>query len=267
MLKAKGLEYEASGDGEAVLLIHGALIADSFLPLTREAALADRYRLIRYRRRGHGGSDPMPPGCSIEQQAQDALALMTHLGVSRAHVIGHSGGGVIALQLAIEAPSLVHSLVVLEPATLPPDLVPVFSERVGPVLEAHRAGDPGRAIDLWMDMVGVGADWRTTVANTVPGGVEQAERDASTFFEVDFPAFREWSLDRERASRIRQPVLYVFGSESGPLVEALKRYFLSQVPHSEEVVVPGVGHAMQMQDPKLVAAPIADFLSCHPFSA
>ena len=115
MLKAKGLEYETSGDGEAVLLIHGALIADSFLPLTREAALADRYRLIRYRRRGHGGSDPMPVGCSIEQQAQDALALLTHLGVARAHVIGHSGGGVIAVQLAIEAPSLVHSLVLLEP--------------------------------------------------------------------------------------------------------------------------------------------------------
>ena len=56
MLKAKGLEYEANGDGEAVLLIHGALVADALLPLTREAALADRYRLIRYRRRGHGAA-------------------------------------------------------------------------------------------------------------------------------------------------------------------------------------------------------------------
>ncbi len=38
MLKAEGLEYEANGDGEPVLMIHGALIADTFLPLTREAA-------------------------------------------------------------------------------------------------------------------------------------------------------------------------------------------------------------------------------------
>lgn len=266
MLKAKGLEYEANGDGEVVLLIHGALVADALLPLTREAALADRYRLIRYRRRGHGGSDPVPAVFSIEQQAQDALALMTHLGVSRAHVIGHSGGGVIALQLAIEAPSLVHSLVLLEPATMPPDMVSAFSEDVAPVLEAHRSGDPRRAVDLWMNKMRLGTDWRTMLASTVPGGAEQAERDASTFFGVDFPAFRAWSLERE-SSRIRQPVLFVIGSESGPLFDAVKKYFLSLIPHAEEALVPGVAHAMQMQDSKLVAAPIADFLSRHPISA
>lgn len=265
MLKAKGLEYEDDGDGEAVLLIHGALVADALLPLTREAALADRYRLIRYRRRGHGGSDPIPAAFSMEQQAQDALALMTHLGVSRAHVIGHSGGGVIALQLAIEAPRLVRSLVVLEPATMPPEMVAAFSENAATVLRAHRSGDSRRAVDLWMNMVQVGTDWRTMLANTVPGGPEQAERDASTFFEVDFPAFREWSLERD-ASRIQQPVLFVGGSQSGPRFEAVKRYFLSLIPHAEEAVVPGVDHAMQMQDPKLVAAPIAEFLSRHPIS-
>ncbi len=96
------------------------------------------------------------------------------------------------------------------------------------------------------------------------GGAEQAEKDASTFFEVDFPAFREWSLDRDRASRIRQPLLYVSGSESGPMIEMFKQYFLSMIPHAEEAEVPGVDHAMQMQDPKLVAAPIADFLARHP---
>jgi 3-oxoadipate enol-lactonase len=105
------------------------------------------------------------------------------------------------------------------------------------------------------------------LANSVPGGAEQAVRDAATFFELELPAFRGWSLDRERASRIRQPVLFVIGSESGPLFEAVRRYFLSLIPHAEEAVVPGVDHAMQMQDPKLVAAPIADFLSRHPISA
>ena len=47
MIKAEGLEYESHGEGEAVLLIHGSHVADAFLPLAREAALADRYRLIR----------------------------------------------------------------------------------------------------------------------------------------------------------------------------------------------------------------------------
>ncbi len=70
MLEAEGLECEAIGHGEAVLLIHGALVADAFLPLMREAALADRYRLIRYRRRGYGGSDPVSGTFSLAQQAR-----------------------------------------------------------------------------------------------------------------------------------------------------------------------------------------------------
>jgi len=264
MQKAAGLDYEETGEGEAVLLIHGAIIADAMLPLTREAALSDRYRVIRYRRRGHGGSDPAPATYSIAQQAQDAAALLRELGVERAHVVGHSGGGTIAVQLALEAPELVHTLALLEPATLPPDLKPTFLENAGPVLEAYHAGDPSRAVDLWMEMVSVGTkDWRDEIANTVPGGAEQGVKDAGTFFETDFPAFRDWSLDSERASTIRQPMLYVVGSESGPMVEVFKGYFLSLFPTSEEALVTGVDHAMQMADAKRVAAPIAEFIGRH----
>ena len=96
------------------------------------------------------------------------------------------------------------------------------------------------------------------------GGAEQAEKDAPTFFEVEFPALQEWGFDGDRSSRISQPVLYVIGSESGPLFEAAKQHFQSLIPHTEHVMVPGVNHLMQMQDPKLVAAPIADFLSRQP---
>lgn len=173
MLKAEGLEYEAHGDGEPVLLIHGSHIAAAFLPLMREAALADQYRLIRYHRRGFAGSDPHSGAFSIEQQAQDALALMKHLGVERAHVVGHSYGGAAAAQLALDAPSFVHSLVMLDPAIMSADTVAGF-------------------------------------------------------------------------------------------VEAVKQHFQSLIPHTEEVVVPGINHLMQMRDPKLVAALIADFLMPHP---
>ncbi|TFH43078.1 MAG: hypothetical protein E4H01_12580 [Lysobacterales bacterium] len=47
-------------------------------------------------------------------------------------------------------------------------------------------------------------------------------------------------------------------------VEAVKQHFQSLIPHTEEVVVPGINHLMQMRDPKLVAALIADFLMPHP---
>ncbi len=263
MLKAEGLEYEASGDGEAVLLIHGGHIADAFLPLVREPALADRYRLIRYHRRGFAGSDPHSGAFSIEQQAQDAQALMKHVGVGHAHVIGHSYGGAIAVQLAIEAPSLVHSLVLLEPAIFPAEIAAAVTEMMAPSFEAYRSGDVAKAVDLFLSMVS-GPDWRTEVAKTVPGGPEQAEKDAETYFQVESPALDKWTFDSAGASRISKPVLYAIGSETLPLVEALKQHFQSLVPHTEQVVIPGVNHSMQMQDPKVVAEPVADFLSRHP---
>ena len=199
----------------------------------------------------------------VAGSVENLIALLKHFGVERAHVIGHSGGGVIAVQLALEAPSLVHSLVLLEPAIMPADTAAVFIEESAPLLAAYRSGDAAKAVDLFLSMV-CGPDWRTEVANTVPGGPEQAEKDAATFFEVEFPALQEWVFDSDQASRISQPVLSVIGSESRPLFEAVKQHFQSLIPHTEQVVVPGVNHAMQMQDPKAVAAPIADFISRHP---
>jgi len=51
MQRANGIEYERHGEGEVVLTIHGAIVADSFAPLMYEPALS-RYQLLRYRRRG-----------------------------------------------------------------------------------------------------------------------------------------------------------------------------------------------------------------------
>src|SRR5512142_1747448 len=110
------LEYELRGSGEPVLLIHGSHIARSFLPLLAQPALTRRYTLIRYHRRGFLGSSPARGAVSIEDQAADAQALLEYLHLSPAHVVGHSYGGSIALQLAVDAPNCVHSLVLLEAA-------------------------------------------------------------------------------------------------------------------------------------------------------
>src|SRR3989304_10501872 len=82
------LEYEVSGTGEPVVLIHGALIADTFRPLLVESSLASRYQLISYHRRGYVGSSHTLGPVSVAQQATDCRALLRHLDVERAHVVG-----------------------------------------------------------------------------------------------------------------------------------------------------------------------------------
>src|SRR5204863_8294161 len=93
------IEYEVAGTGEPVLLIHGSVLADGGKPLMSAPALAHTFRLIRYHRRGYGGSTHPVAPISIAEQASDAARLMRFLGVDAVHVIGHSYGGVVALQL------------------------------------------------------------------------------------------------------------------------------------------------------------------------
>lgn len=257
------LEYEIRGRGEPVLLIHGSHIAGAFLPLMNEPSLAN-YRLIRYHRRGFAGSTKHERPFSIEHQAADALGLLQHLGVERAHIVGHSYGGVVALQLALDAPEVVHSLVLLEPAIV--RMVPSgadIAEVIMASMKRYDAGDRAGAVDSFMQHV-VGPEWRAEVAPLVPGGSEQAVRDARTFFEVEVPALEQWEFDDAKAQNISQPILYVLGSESLAAFKEGRNLVHSWFPRTEDCVVQGVTHGLQMQDPRTVAKGTAEFLKPYP---
>ena len=259
------LEYEIVGAGEPVVLIHGALISEAYAPLCAEPALA-RYSLLRYHRRGYAGSSRVPAGFSIAQQAADCRELMRGLGVERAHVVGHSSGGVIALQLALAAPEIVHSLVLLEPALLDVPSGPLFAEAIGPALQLYQAGDKEGAMDGFL-RVAIGPAYRRCLDEQIPGGYAQALADADTFFAVELPSLGEWRLTREDAGRITQPVLAVLGGESAkdwagwPEVHARVQEWM---PQTEPFVLAGSNHALEMPDPRGVATAMAAFFARHP---
>lgn len=265
MPKERGLEYEVLGSGEPVLFIHGSLVAGTFLPLIHDEHLAEGYRLIRYHRRGCAGSDPAPAQFTIEDQARDAAAVLSHLGVDRAHVVGHSYGGLIALQLALAEPETVHSLSLLEPPLLPEATGSAFQEAMEPILDTYHRGDPKAAVDSFLCMA-CGTDWRTEAEATVPGASEQAENAAQTFFEVEVPAFMQWALDIERTKDTVQPVLYITGDQTAPIFRPGKELFRSLAPHCEHVDLARLNHLLQIRDPGLVGATIADFLARHPLT-
>ena len=254
------LVYELRGEGEPVLLIHGALIEDTFLPLLGEPALSD-YRLILYHRRGYGRSARLTGPFSIADQAADARALLEHLGVDRAHVVGLSSGGIIAMQLALDAPQRVHSLVLLEPA-LGSHFMSGLSlrDRSYFMLGRVRAalGNPASGADAFLRFA-AGPDWREHIAATVPGGPEQAERASRGFFQVEMPAGRAFEWDGERAARISQPVLWINGGQS-VLSPDIARQLVTWFPEAEFVVIPDATHSLPMHKPRAVAEAIARFL-------
>src|SRR5215470_194587 len=204
------LEYELKGSGEPVLLIHGSHIGRSFLPLLAQPLLTEKYTPIRYHRRGFLGSAPARGPVSIKDQAADAWALLEHLHMSPAHVVGHSYGGSIALQLAVDAPTYVHSLVLLEAALTTVPRWKAVHELNAATAERYRQGDWEAAVDPFL---GSPAE-RAALARSVPGGLEQALRDLDTYFRIEVTAHEAWNFSEVEGQHITQPVLFMLGGES-----------------------------------------------------
>lgn len=260
------LDYQVTDAGEPVLFIPASLMPEGFVPLVREPSLADHYRLIRYHRRGMGGSTASEAPVSVADQAGDAAALLGHLGVARAHVVGHSYGGLVGLQLALDAPDMVGSLALLEPNLLAVPCSAAFNDEVRPAFAAYRAGDSERAVAHFLSVV-AGVPWdscQQIMEKQVPGGVAQAVAAADTFFTVEVPALSAWSFGAEQADSITCPVLSVLGDHSHTFFrqgrERLHRWF----PQLEELDIPGAGHLLQFQNPSGVGQGLASFFRRHP---
>lgn len=254
------IEYEVVGEGEPMLFVHGALVADALLPLVGEPALA-RFSRIRYHRRGLGGSTQPAgsPPTTVGEQAEDARALLDSLGLDRAHVVGHSLGGVIALELAARHPGRVTSLALMEPAPLPTPAAADFVVAVASLAERYAAGDVTGATHGFFGLLGA-ADWHTTIERAVPGAVAQAVKDASSLFESELFGVPEWQFDEERATAIGCPVLSVLGTRTAPLFAETRALLHAWFPRCQDADISGATHHMATEAPRAVAEAISAFV-------
>jgi 3-oxoadipate enol-lactonase len=250
------LEYEASGSGEPVLLIHGTGVAATFYPTMTEPALSG-YRLIRYHRRGWAGSSRTTAPFSINDHAADAAALLKALGVQRAHIVGHSFGASTALQLALDYPALAHDIVIIEPPVFNPDGPSPFTT----MDNQYRSGDKAGALNAF-STGSYGPEWRTLSAR-VPGGPAQVEKDVDTMFLTESPSMAIWRFGAAEGARITQPIIYLTGGTRHGNSRNTLQPIIKQM---EQQVLPGVTHAMLMENPKVVADAIAAFIKRHPIA-
>jgi pimeloyl-ACP methyl ester carboxylesterase len=109
-----------------------------------------------------------------------------------------------------------------------------------------------------------GPDWRSEVSRTVPGGLEQAAQDVATLFESDLPSLEDWHFGPDEAARIHQPVFCLVGTETAPLFSERRDLVHSWLPQTEDGVLPGANHLLQMQQPAAAARLLTDFLKRHP---
>lgn len=254
------LQYETHGGGPPMLFIHGANLAGGLDALSRDPALTSQVRTIRYHRRGMSGSTRGTAPMTVERQAEDALGLLDALGAERAHVLGYSYGGTVALELAARAPARLLSLSLLEPILLAVPSAGAFMAAMASVNQLYAAGDVAGTVRALFEALG-GQSWRTLVeAAAGPGSIERAIVDTPIFFEAEAPSLGTWAPSAQGLKAVRCPVLSVRGTASGPIFIEGRALIHSWLPECIDVDIPGATHFLHLQEPQLVARALAQFI-------
>jgi pimeloyl-ACP methyl ester carboxylesterase len=191
---------------------------------------------------------------------------MRELGITRAHIVGHSSSALVVLQLALDAPEAVHTLTLMEAArpAPPTDAERQFGTDVAlAALQRYRASDTAAAVDIFFRGV-LGPGYRAALEAGLPGAFEQAVADADAFFTQEMPALQQWSFTEDYARRIQRPALAVLGTASPPIFAARQKLLLHWLPDAEPLDLPGLTHLLHAQDPAAVADGLTGFFARHP---
>ena len=138
------LTYQVQGSGEGVVLIHASPFVSWYEPLIEQLS---GFSTLHYRRRLRRSDDERYRPLSVAEDSRICMRLMDHIGWTRAHLVGHSYGALVALQAAIDAPERVGSVSLLEPAARGISSSEQVKAALTPVITAYKSGDTAAAVD------------------------------------------------------------------------------------------------------------------------
>lgn len=249
------LHFEIEGCGPPLLMIAG-MASDSMSWAPLVPLLSPHFTLIRPDNRTTGRTTPLDAPVSVGRYAQDCAALLDHLKIDQAHVVGHSIGGMIALELMQEAPERIGSLTLA--ATAPvrlPRNVALFK-----ALIAIRQSDAPPATWLYAFFPWLFAP---AVYDT-PGAVEDAAAAALAYpyaQNVTAMAHQLGALERYEPVKIsdkRSAPLQALLAEDDLLIPVqLAKAALKDIPTK---IVSNAGHSIHWDAPVVVANHIKDFI-------
>lgn len=215
--------------------------------------LAGRYRMLRYDKRGHGLSD-MPPGpYSLVDHVEDLAALLDHLGIGRAAIVGISAGGLVAQGLAARHPERAAALVLCGTAHKI-GTEAGWNARIKAVSEKGLAAVAEGILPLWFTPA-----FRSPENADFAGYAAMLARSPVEGYVATCAAVRDADLT-ESTRALALPVLCIVGEQDGSTPPALVRSMAELIRGAEFRVVPDAGHITCVEQPDAVAGLIGAFL-------
>jgi pimeloyl-ACP methyl ester carboxylesterase len=254
------LYWESTGSGPAILLIHAG-IADHTMWDDDVPALAAAHRVVTYDCRGYGRT--VTTDVAYSNRA-DIAALLDHLGIERAAVVGISRGGQIALDFTLEYPGRVSALVLVAAGVggmnvdARPDEQALFELEEPLWLARDWAAMADLDVRIWVDGVGQSPD-------RVPAAIRERVRAmALGNYEAEHPEGQPIVFDPPAAGRLGEvhvPTLILHGdldtSATAPVGEALEW----GIAGARRVTLPGVAHMVNLERPAEFQRLVLEFLA------
>jgi 3-oxoadipate enol-lactonase len=247
--------YEDSGgNGAPVLFSHGFLM-DHEMFEQQVAALAPEFRCITWDERGFGAT-PATEEFTYWDSADDALALLSHLGIEKAFLVGMSQGGFLSMRAALRAPERVLGLGLIDTQSGPEP------EEARPVYDAMT--------DEWLAN-GASDDLAAAVAGVImsPGydhapWVAKWQARPREFIKLPYRTLVDRDDISDRLGEITPPAIVFHGEADSAIPMERAEQLQKELVNCEELVrIPGAGHASNLSHPAEVNAPLAAFLRRH----
>jgi len=245
---------DSGGPGAAVIFSHGYLMDhEMFEP--QVAALSDEFRCITWDERGFGQTEASD-AFTYWDSADDALALLAHLGLDAAFFVGMSQGGFISMRAALRAPERVRGLGLIdtEAGVEAAEVRPLFEGMAtdwvtnGPSDELIGAV-AGIIMSPGYDHTGWVAKWRATPRERVM---------------VPFRALMDRDDISDRLPDIAAPAIVFHGEQDAAIPMDKAERLASELPNCEGLVrIAGAGHAANLSHPDEVNGPLREFLRRH----
>lgn len=201
------LHYVERGEGRALLIVHGMASDAVMWSSAIDELAAAGARAIAYDRRGYGSSGAPRPyaATTVQEQSEDAAAVLAALDAAPAVLVGDGFGALVALELLVRRPQLAAGAVLADPPLFAfvPAATAALAEQRALLEQALRDGGPAQAIEAWL---GRDAD----------AARRKRARAARLGFFADYAGQASWSPSRRELRAIDVPVVVVTGPASKP---------------------------------------------------
>lgn len=251
-IKGVPLFVSDEGRGDAVLLLHGGFM-DSSMWDADAAELRNQFRVIRLDLRGFGRS---PRAASPYLPSDDIAAVLDHLGVSRAHVIGISMGGGVAIDFALAHPQRVRSLVLAEPGLDGWKWSSDVMNTMDTVMKVSRERGREAAIEEFLRRPVFAS------AKEKPQAYAQIRSQLLRNFSLESPGMKapaKVAIDHLR--EISPPTLLLTAELGGPDAKGIAALLAKEMPRVTVVEVKGSGHMINLEEPWMFQQLIQAFLA------